>query len=253
MRKKRFKILILDIDGTITDHHEHALPSKIVDDAVKEAQKHLTVAVATGRPLHLARPVYTALGLKGPCVFNGGAEIIDIATEKVLHKQQLSVEMIKELVKLTLPFGCDIYYNDDKTSVLIPNAEDISKTSSKLFIQAVKATDSIHLLEALAAVEGAAAHPTPSWSEGDVFDIHVTHEHATKRYGVDRLLELLEIDKEDSIAVGDGYNDLPLMEAAGFKVAMGNAPDEVKAVADYIAPSIDEDGVAEVIERFIIP
>ena len=54
------------------------------------------------------------------------------------------------------------------------------------------------------------------------------------------------------MAIGDGHNDIPLLEAAGFKVAMGNAPDEVKAVADYVAPSLQDDGVAEAIERFIL-
>lgn len=54
------------------------------------------------------------------------------------------------------------------------------------------------------------------------------------------------------MAVGDGYNDYPLLMAAGFKVAMGNAVPEVKAIADYIAPSVDEDGAADVIEKFIL-
>lgn len=253
MSKKKYKILVLDIDGTVAQHSEDALPSARVDKAVREAQKHLTVAIATGRPFHLARPVFEALGLNGPGVFNGGAEIIDLATQEILHKQLLTPEMVRELYLLAQPFNCNIYFNNDQETTLITSAEAANKSSAKLFIEAVKADDLIHLLESLGAVEGAAAHPTPSWTKGDVHDLHITHEHATKRYGVDRLLQMLDIDKEDAIAVGDGYNDVPLMEAAGFKVAMGNAPDEVKAIADFIAPSIDEDGVAEVIERFILP
>jgi hydroxymethylpyrimidine pyrophosphatase-like HAD family hydrolase len=54
------------------------------------------------------------------------------------------------------------------------------------------------------------------------------------------------------IGVGDGYNDFPLLEACGLKVAMGNALEDLKGIADYIAPSVDEDGVANVIEKFIL-
>jgi hydroxymethylpyrimidine pyrophosphatase-like HAD family hydrolase len=83
-------------------------------------------------------------------------------------------------------------------------------------------------------------------------DIHVTHEHATKRYGVEQLTEMLSLPKEQVMAIGDGHNDMPLLEAAGLKVAMGNAPDEVKQLANYIAPTLADDGVAAAIEKFIL-
>jgi hydroxymethylpyrimidine pyrophosphatase-like HAD family hydrolase len=54
------------------------------------------------------------------------------------------------------------------------------------------------------------------------------------------------------IAIGDGHNDMPLLEAAGLKVAMGNAPDEVKQLADYVAPSLADDGVAAAIDKFVL-
>ena len=52
--------------------------------------------------------------------------------------------------------------------------------------------------------------------------------------------------------MGDGYNDFPLLMACGLKIAMGNAVPELKAIADFIAPSVEEDGVATVIEKFIL-
>jgi hydroxymethylpyrimidine pyrophosphatase-like HAD family hydrolase len=54
------------------------------------------------------------------------------------------------------------------------------------------------------------------------------------------------------IGVGDGHNDLPLFEACGFRVAMGNADEELKKLADYIAPSVEDDGIVDVIEKFIL-
>jgi hydroxymethylpyrimidine pyrophosphatase-like HAD family hydrolase len=55
------------------------------------------------------------------------------------------------------------------------------------------------------------------------------------------------------IAAGDSYNDLPLLRMCGLRIAMGNAPTELKAIADYIAPPVEEDGLAVAIEEFVVP
>ena len=63
---------------------------------------------------------------------------------------------------------------------------------------------------------------------------------------------MVNIDKDDVIAVGDGFNDLSMIEYAGLGVAMDNAPGEVKSRANFVTSSNDEDGVAKVIEKFIL-
>lgn len=78
----------------------------------------------------------------------------------------------------------------------------------------------------------------------------MTHKFATKEHAIAEVLTSLGISKEDAIGVGDGDNDLHLFSAVGYKVAMGNAGPNLKVAADWIAPSVDEDGLAEVIERF---
>ena len=55
------------------------------------------------------------------------------------------------------------------------------------------------------------------------------------------------------IAAGDSYNDLPMLKACGLRIVMGNAPDALKAIADYVAPSVDDDGLATAIEDFVMP
>jgi hydroxymethylpyrimidine pyrophosphatase-like HAD family hydrolase len=62
----------------------------------------------------------------------------------------------------------------------------------------------------------------------------------------------LGVPREATIAVGDNDNDRTMIEWAGLGVAMGNAPAELQAVADYVAPPVDEDGAAEVLERFVL-
>ena len=66
------------------------------------------------------------------------------------------------------------------------------------------------------------------------------------------MVDYLNINIDEVMAVGDSFNDLATFEVAGFSVAMGNAPDEVKAQADWVAPSVNEDGVAVAIEKFVL-
>jgi len=79
------------------------------------------------------------------------------------------------------------------------------------------------------------------------------------RRGVDKaaavaiLSDMINVDLGQMAAAGDSYNDLPLLQACGLAIAMGDAPEELKAIADYIAPSAEEDGLAVAIEEFILP
>lgn len=84
------------------------------------------------------------------------------------------------------------------------------------------------------------------------FGVLINHIDATKQQGVFELEKRLGIARSEMIGVGDSYNDFPLLMACGLKVAMGNAIPELKEIADYIAPSVNEDGVVDVIEKFIL-
>ncbi len=247
-----YKLLLLDLDGTTVASKGDALPSQRVIEAVEKAQGRISVALATGRPLEFAQPIVDALKLTGPSIFNGGAQIIDVGTHNVLKNQKLSVTTLRELVRLALPFGYKVYTDEDQYNLTLNKPEDVNSPAAKLLIEAVRTDAALHILEQLNGVPAAEAHSTTSWADGDVVDIHVTHEHATKRHGAEQLISLLGLTKEQVIAVGDGHNDIPLLEAAGFKVAMGNSPDEVKQLADYVAPSLADDGVADVIEKFVL-
>lgn len=249
---KQYKLLILDLDGTTVASKQDALPSEAVVSAISNAKRTIKVAIASGRPFPLAKPVIDALGLSGIGVFNGGAEIIDMQTGEIKSKQMIPAETMKELFTICAPFGYNLYTDADEYSTVLKNSEDVTSSAAKFFIEEVATKDVIAMLEELTAVKGISAHPTSSWGEGDVVDIHVTHEHGTKRYGVERLIEMLGLATEDVIAIGDSHNDLPLLEAVGLKIAMGNAPKEIKQVADFVTTDLEEDGVAVAINKFVL-
>ena len=79
------------------------------------------------------------------------------------------------------------------------------------------------------------------------------------RMGVDKALaakklaRLWGVSPRDVAAAGDSYNDLPLLHACGWRIAMGNAAEDVLAIAHYVAPPVEEDGLAEAIDRYLLP
>ena len=83
--------------------------------------------------------------------------------------------------------------------------------------------------------------------------VDFTHEDATKATAVRRYAAAMGAEASQIIGAGDSYNDLPLLNACGLRIAMGNAAPEVKAIADYVAPTVDDDGLAVAIEEFVMP
>lgn len=80
--------------------------------------------------------------------------------------------------------------------------------------------------------------------------LDIVPEGLSKSYGASKILERIGVKREECMAFGDGGNDIPIIEYAGIGVAMGNATDDVKAVADYVTDTVDEDGIVTALEHF---
>lgn len=217
----KYKLLLLDVDGTLVESSGSARPSKRIVESIGAAKKLLQVSVVTGRADFLAAPVTNDLGLSGPSVFDGGASILDLPSYKEVWSQKLSIEKLIEILKVATPFNLDCFIDQDKYKNRLKKPADITSSSVMFYIDSVDRQVALNLIEELSVVDGIAGHTATSWSEGDVVDMHITHEDATKRSAVHRLIDIFSCKKEEVIAIGDYYNDLPLFEAAGFSVAMG--------------------------------
>lgn len=82
--------------------------------------------------------------------------------------------------------------------------------------------------------------------------LEFTEKGVTKGTSLDQLIQACGIKREEVIAIGDSYNDLSMIEFAGLGVAMGNAPDDIKEIADLVTETNMNDGVAKVVEEFIL-
>lgn len=246
----KYKAIIFDIDGTAMPLALTATPSERVIQAVKKAKQFSKVCAATGRSISHARYLLKALDLKDPCVISGGTQIIDPLTEKTLWEKKLSEEQVKQITQVCLPYPYPVGFSDE-TKGIPAKEKHINGSERVVYIWNVKEEDAIYLQKKIKEIIGVTANTPGSWTKGRL-DIHVTNIEATKKHALEELIKILRVEKNEIIGVGDHNNDLPLFESVGFKVAMGNATEKLKNKADYVTASVDEDGLADAIEKFIL-
>lgn len=248
----RYKALMLDLDGTTVSYNYDAMPSSRVTDAINKAKKLLHVGIATGRTTLESKMIFDNLKLRGPSIVSGGAQVIDAETKKVIWEARLDEKSIKEINKVFKKYKKQAFINDEETGERIPiNSSRHRKSALTIWNSSVESDIADKIVSDLSNIPTVAPHKIKSW-EKDMFAIQVGSLNATKQYGIFEITKILGIDTCEIIGVGDSYNDFPLLLACGLKVAVGNAAPELKEIADFVAPSVDNDGVAVVIEKFIL-
>lgn len=248
--QKVYKALMLDLDGTTIPNRRNGGPSQKVLRAIRQANKQVAICVVTGRQYNQMQSLLTQLQLSHFVIFLNGAQIIDLRSQKSIYRQPLISPdknyVIKLLKKYAIPFL--VYTQDSKF-----DGTDYTKRGDVFKITAVDITkEQVRLLNKyLSPRPELTAHEILSWTPGKIC-LDISHVSATKQHGIFEVAKHLQIETHEIIGIGDGPNDFPLLMACGLKVAMGNAVDDLKAIADYIAPTVDDDGVAHVIDKFIL-
>jgi len=273
-RPDRIRLLVLDIDGTIAG--ESNTIREPVLAAIRAAQAAgIQVAIATGRMFCSALRFHQAVGSQLPLIAYQGAFIKDPQTQQV-HRhwpidQEMAARMLDDLEHSRWRSALSIhFYLDDRLHVrdlspvtqLYVGRSDIEPVVvgdlRRLFPQAptkiLALSDDPDLIAALMA------HLRQRYTPAELYLTHsvatffeATHPAVNKGTAVRYLAEgLLGIPAHQVMAIGDNYNDVEMLEYAGFSVAMGNAPPAVQALADWVAPSVEADGVAAAIEQFLL-
>lgn len=247
---QHYKALISDLDGTLIPNRADGLPSQRNIDAVNKAKEKIHVSIATGRAPWQAGPILDALQLSGPVILLNGALIVDGITKKPLYKQPLLEEDFDTVV--TLLRKTSFRFIIDNTERTYEDNPDIRPpTPLTIFIWDLLDAQANILMRELAHIPTLSLYKVNGWKPGTV-GLNISHKMATKQYAVLELAKLLKVETHELIGIGEGPNDFPLLMACGFKVAMGNAVPDLKAIADYIAAPVEEDGVAQVIEQFVL-
>lgn len=266
-----YKALSLDLDGTLMDS------DKKLSDVNKAAiwaaiDAGTSVILASGRPVFGVTPVAEALELdkRGGYIlaYNGG-NIIDCKTGKRIYEKMIPQECVDAICKAGRENGVyALTYYEDKIVAESDTDEYVIKEAFCNNAQIMKVDDlssfvDYEVAKFLVVGEHTKLLPVKDKlmeSYGEVLDIFFSEEYfleivpknVAKDISLNALLNILNIDKSQLIACGDGMNDMSMIKYAGLGVAMENAYPPVKECADYIAPSNDADGVAQVIEKFIL-
>lgn len=246
------RLVLTDLDGTAVYPETHQ-PSEVVMTAIHDGEAAgIRFCAVTGRPFWMAKDLLKAMGFRDPCIFDGGACIANPESGEILWSKQLPVATAKMAIEILLPHVFLIQYGQGAKT---PEQVDVTSIVEPVrtvwcSIPKEKADE---LLEGLAKLPEVAVHANPS-PGGDTtkYGIQVTHFEADKEFAVRELLSILHVDKEHTLAIGDGNNDLPLFHGAAVKVAMGNATDLLKTEADHIVSTVQEDGFAEAIRQFVL-
>ena len=266
MTTSRYRLLVLDLDGTLLDHKSELLPN--TEAAVKKVMaQRIKVTFATGRLFGDAFPYAQRLDLTLPLILNHGALLQSLAGE-VLANWQIDSSSAQALIAIArrTNCACQVYSRGqlylEKMAAWNKEYLKYSFTSPQLVpnLAAVAAhgPEQIDFLgepEELEPVRkiiekelGAAVQPTSSYRHL----LEILPPGVSKGRALQCLADYLQIPLSTTIAVGDGYNDLEMILAAGLGVAMGNAPEEVRQQADYVTAPNHEDGLAQFLDDFIV-
>ncbi|MBW5445114.1 Cof-type HAD-IIB family hydrolase [Cohnella sp. CFH 77786] len=258
-----YRVIALDVDGTLLND-DHEVTPRVREAVRAAARRGAEIVLCTGRGSTSALPVLDELGLQGTMITHNGASIVDSASRTVLFETAISPEAAEPYLAylrdrqlhFDMNTSFDLFVNrlGDEAArmyaamharpILREISEGLPEHTVKLSVYAPKV--------ALDGVER-------EWREldrellqyirsGDEF-IDVQHPHASKGKSLEKLAAIRGIPRGQVLAIGNYYNDIGMLAFAGHGVAMDNSPAEVKAEADSVTLSNNEDGVAAALER----
>ncbi|QGU96101.1 sugar-phosphatase [Clostridium bovifaecis] len=265
-----YKLIALDMDGTLLDKNNTI--SRENSLSIKRAkEKGVKIVLATGRTLKGIKTYLKELDIMDNdnyCVTCNGSIVINSGTEEILTKMLLSYKDLLYLYDLSKRLG--IYIHALTTSKCItPVYNEYTEIESKMNNVPIEVVDfndingSLEIIKVLfvgteeklsSAINNL---PKEVYAKYTVvrsypYFLEFMNSEVNKGAGVESLAKKLSIKSNEVICVGDAENDLHMIKYAGLGVAMGNAFPNVKKAADYITYTNNENGVAHVINKFIL-
>lgn len=269
----KYKLLIVDIDGTLVGRNG-AISAESREAVAEASCSGIRVSLSTGRVSRACLGIIRELSLDGYHIFFDGALVSDPDQGDEVYAHPLSKEMVKQAVEFARLN--DIYLElFSSTEYFIERETQATRIHSKLMGIEPTLADFIKLwnretilkanLVTYSAEEAAKAEKLRRQFQGrlrfsvarspafpGIEFINVVDPEVSKGEALIALALHVGVSLSEVVAVGDGTNDISLLSTAGLAIAMENAPDEVKAVADYVTLDVDHGGLAAAIKRFLV-
>lgn len=262
-----YKMIASDMDGTLLGS-DCRISDKNKAAIRKAVDKGIVFVLATGRPIQGVRSYAEELGLDGAAITYNGAVVADLASGKILYEQSMD----RRDAELSLRLGTEY---DTTMCIWSQGKLYVNKLNDRAYdymtisgVEPILAEDFGDILDAgitkilwyddpemigrMPAEMAKKGFSDTTFCLSRPYFLEFFSSRVSKAAALEKLCEIHKVTPAEVIAMGDAPNDLPMLEFAGMGVAMGNALPEVKAVAGHVAPSNDDDGVAAVIEKFVL-
>ena len=270
------KLLVLDVDGTLVNNNKEITP-RTKDALFRAMEAGHSVMIASGRPTPGVQRYVDELRLAeygGYTLTYNGARVQDCRMGRELYEKRLPNKLLRPIYEYAEEhdLGIITYEKDmsldpqvlsgrrlDDWLLWEARINQLSVGVCEDFLDYVNYDIYKVLLTSDPEVSEKHMKELQKWfgdsanvMRSEAFFIEVTARHIDKARTLAKVIGPIGITQTNTICCGDAFNDISMVKYAGVGVAMGNAKPEVKEVADYITASNEEDGIAEVVERFLL-
>lgn len=271
----KYKMVAIDLDGTLLNRNKE-ITASTKETILKAQNKGVKVALATGRIYRSALLYAQFIGLNTPVIACNGAIMGQVDGKNIFNPLALDKNVIIKAAKICKELDI-VYYLYTKEKIYVDKNIEFFRAHLLKELQ-VDAEKYIHMeqlnnIDSIKNIDEDIYKMTIYDSKEEKIDlalnkinqikdafvtsssarnIELTNIKATKGNALKRLAEFYNIKQSEIIAIGDSYNDHRMIEYAGLGVAMGNAREDIKLMADYITLSNENEGVAKVFNKFIL-
>ena len=266
----KYKLIASDMDGTLVND-ESELTERTKSAIIRVVESGVLFVTATGRPFSNVQIVNELFDKDMPFIVFNGAAVYMGKSGKLLFEKFLDFELAKEAFDIGQKLGvaqvvwtgprlwanriCEetLRYQGLCIGLDMPIVTDLALIKDEVKgISKVLWIDDPNNVKRLSVEMNAHFGDRLNCVSSMAYFLEFISRDAGKGMALAEIGKLYGIDRSEMIAVGDSYNDVTMLEYAGFSVAVENAPDDIKANCDHVTLSNNEDGVVEVIDKFIL-
>lgn len=258
----KYKAIFFDFDGTLSSFKTHSIPASALNAIQSAREKGIKIFLATGRHpmIFMQNDHASAVRFDAYLTSNGQYCYNDkeIIHRKFLHNadKQVLVELLeKNPIPILFLAQKEVYINlvDERVDAankilrsmeapILPAKHCLEQDIFSLLLYGGR-QDEEYLLKHMPHCQAVRWHPTFT----DVIPID-----GGKDVGIDAMLDYYSIDLSETIAFGDAQNDMSMLKHVGLGIAMGNATEEVKLIADYVTDSVEDDGIYNALVKYAV-